>query len=71
MNDAIDAPLSITEDQLFAIIGRLHVENLALRAQLAALRQNGTEPTSWPADMLSGTPSAPAPHTTSMASPNE
>jgi hypothetical protein len=28
-------PLSVTEEELFAIIGRLHVENMVLRARLA------------------------------------
>lgn len=32
-------PLSVTEEQLFAIIGRLHVENMLLRARLSELEQ--------------------------------
>ncbi len=30
--------LAVTEEQLFAIIGRLHVENLVLRARVAELQ---------------------------------
>jgi hypothetical protein len=51
-------PLSVTEEQLFAIIGRLHVENMVLRARLAERLS--------PAVELYGDP-APAPHGESPA----
>ncbi len=31
--------LAVSEEQLFAIIGRLHVENLVLRSRMAELQQ--------------------------------
>jgi hypothetical protein len=44
MDSSEPAPLSVTEEQLFAIIGRLHVENMVLRARLAERLSSPAEP---------------------------
>lgn len=71
MNEIAELPLSVTEDQLFAIIGRLHVENLALRAQLEAIRRGPPSEQELRSDHGGRPERSTVPQTITMASPNE
>jgi hypothetical protein len=61
-------PLSVTEEQLFAVIGRLYVENLVLRTRLVELeaelrgRADGRGPASAEAPSPAPTDAGSLPH---------